>query len=417
MRQNYFILIIGLLLSTTVANAQWNLIKASDYSTAMSVINKDTIATIDYGHLGRIYYSHNGGQNWDYYQTPFVQSWFLDMHFPTSTVGYVCGGTNFGQYRNVILKTTDAGKTWDSLTTNAFTGYEFSDIHFVNADTGFVASPWILGKILKTTDGGQNFSYIDLPNSEIPTEIYFVPQNDPTSSFIGFVATRYYLNNQKKYVIAMHRTADLGNSWTTVFSHVVDDIRAINTINFADDTVGYAVGQNGLFLKTIDGGMTWIKKNLAPYTNLTGLFFTSPQVGYINNAGGIYKTTDGGQTWTVQNISPLGVIRGIAFANDTIGFAMGDTWIYKTTNAGGLHVEDYKKSPFDVYPNPVSDILYIQSQENERILSGCIYNNLGQKVKVFSKTKTINISELNTGLYFLRLKTTAGEFYEKIIVE
>lgn len=412
MFQKYLITAIVISLFTTSANAQWNLSYYSNNSYApLSVINKDTIVTTDYS--GRMYYSHDSGDDWQFYQTQFSNSYFWDMHFPTSTVGYACGGTmGFGPYYSILIKTTDGGVTWDSLSTNQLPG---GNVYFADQVTGFVSGG---NELWKTTDGGQNFAPTDLqlPSDVIITEIYF------DSPSVGIVATISYTNEQKHF-ITIERTADLGVTWNTVYNDTIFEnsstvyYEKINVFHFPNSNVGYAAGGNGLFLKTTDGGLTWTKQYLAPYTNLTGLFFTSPSVGYINNAGGIYKTTDGGQTWTVQNISPLGIISEIAFANAAVGYAVGKDGIYKTTNGGGLNVKEHEQSSLIVYPNPADDLLHIQLGKNTTILSGCIFNNLGEKAKSFSDAETIDVSGLNAGLYFLKLKTTDGDYYKKIIVE
>src|SRR5690606_10995241 len=153
---------------------------------------------------------------------------------------------------------------------------------------------------------------------------------------------------------------------------------------------GIAVGGNGLFLKTTDGGVTWTSSFINPYTNLTGLHFISPDVGYVNNAGGIYRPEDGGMSWTVQNISPLTIIHQIKFANDTLGYALGDNGIYKTTNGGMVLSVNEINNALDltIYPNPTSGKIFIASP-TESITSMAIFNQIGQKIKELQATDEI----------------------------
>jgi len=396
----------------TLCYSQWNGIYFhGDQENVIEVINKDTvIAVTNWG--GRIHRSTDGGQTWSFYQTIFTTSWFLDIHFPTNSVGYACGGTAFGNHTNIIAKTINGGQTWDSITSNDFSGYSFGKIHFINADTGFVAQE--AGNILITVDGGNSFSNISTQGAI--TDIASKPNKEL------FIARRKYVNSTTN-IYFIDKSNDLGNNWTTVYTDTMSggngiNHRQINKLFFVNNTIGFAVGGNGLFLKTTDGGSTWTSAFINPFTNLTGLHFNTPDVGYINNAGGIYRTEDGGQSWTVQSITPLTIIHQIQFANDTIGYALGDNGIYKTTNGGIiLSVSEMDNTThFTIYPNPTCDKLFI-TPFKETITSITIYNQLGQKIKELEATNEIDVSFLSKGIYLLAIKTDKYQTTQRFVKE
>lgn len=397
------------------ASSQWNIIYIpSDQLNALAVIDQDTIMVATY-EGGRIHRSTDGGQSWWPYQTIFSSSWFSDIDFPTKMVGYACGGTAFGLHTNVIAKTTDGGQTWDSLTSNDYTGYSFSKIHFLNADTGFVRGEF--SGLLKTTDGGISFTQISLPNSVFASEIYF------QSSSNGFVGA-YHAPSTNTMVYSILSTTDLGDSWTEVYTDTMNGTnginnRAISEMFFVDSLTGFAVGGNGLFLKTTDGGLSWSKSAISPYTNLSALHFTSADVGYINNAGGIYQTVDGGNTWQAQNMAPPSIIWQVGFATDSIAYAVGDYGIYKTTNAGQtLELAEIDgTSDISIFPNPASEILTVNIN-TRAIEKVSIYNLAGQLMKeVHSQCQDINISDLPNGIYMVSVlagkETKVGTFVKE----
>ncbi|WP_282134224.1 T9SS type A sorting domain-containing protein [Seonamhaeicola maritimus] len=83
-----------------------------------------------------------------------------------------------------------------------------------------------------------------------------------------------------------------------------------------------------------------------------------------------------------------------------------------------LSNEDFIASNFKIYPNPVKNVLTIDSN-NIEVSSVKIYNILGKQV-FFQKgltTNELNISHLNSGLYVLRLDTFEGALNKKIVVE
>lgn len=400
------------ILLPSLCYSQWtNVYFQSDYKSALSVINQDTIVAIAFDG-GRIHRSTNGGQNWVSYQTIFTQSWFLDVHFPTNAVGYACGGTAFGMHKEVIVKTTNGGQTWDSLTSNGFGRYNFTKIRFMNADTGFVAREG--GDMLMTKDGGSNFTII--PTAGSITYMAIKPDQELVVALKKSV-------NPNVYAYSIAKSTDLGNSWNTVYSDTMSgvngfDHKEINAIFFVNNNLGYAVGGNGLFMKTDDGGATWTSTAINPYSNLTGLHFINPDSGYINNAGGIYRTEDGGASWTVQKISPLSIIYEIQFANDTIGYALGDQSIYKTVNGGVLLSRNKisNKSDFTIYPNPTSHKLFI-TPSDEPVAALSVFNQLGQKIMETEATNELDVSELLKGVYVLVIETDQYQLTERFVKE
>ena len=63
-----------------------------------------------------------------------------------------------------------------------------------------------------------------------------------------------------------------------------------------------------------------------------------------------------------------------------------------------------------VYPNPVSEVLYVQGLEPTKVQ---VFNMLGQQVKTFENATEINVSDWAEGLYVLRITTTDGKAFER----
>ncbi|GIX08004.1 MAG: hypothetical protein KatS3mg115_2407 [Candidatus Poribacteria bacterium] len=125
----------------------------------------------------------------------------------------------------------------------------------------------------------------------------------------------------------------------------------LKSISFADDLHGWAVGDNGLILHTVDGGKTWELQKLPepPRGQGRGGFFgggtpqlwrvraLSPQKAWVVGSGGLAAyTTDGGQTWMRVNSQASGSrLVDVLFVNEQLGFLTGDnSHIIKTTDGG-----------------------------------------------------------------------------------
>lgn len=76
-----------------------------------------------------------------------------------------------------------------------------------------------------------------------------------------------------------------------------------------------------------------------------------------------------------------------------------------------LDVASFTAKPdFTVYPNPVTDVMHIQSETDVPIIALSVYNMLGQLVADFPDTKShiANISHLHTGNYILKVVSAEG---------
>ncbi len=112
----------------------------------------------------------------------------------------------------------------------------------------------------------------------------------------------------------------------------------LRAVDFVDNLTGYAVGNNGIIIKTTDGGATWTDvQDLSYTTTLYGVHFpVDTQTGYVVGASTtILKTGNGGSTWTSITPPISQHLYGVYFLNDQIGFvAGGGGKIIKTTNGG-----------------------------------------------------------------------------------
>ncbi|MDQ3194391.1 MAG: YCF48-related protein, partial [Bacteroidota bacterium] len=98
---------------------------------------------------------------------------------------------------------------------------------------------------------------------------------------------------------------------------------------------GFAVGKEGIILRTVDGGKNWIPKSSGVNSYLHDITFTNKASGYIAGLSGtILKTNDGGDIWTQINPAPDASLFCISFLNTTTGVAGGYNTILKTTNGG-----------------------------------------------------------------------------------
>ena len=105
---------------------------------------------------------------------------------------------------------------------------------------------------------------------------------------------------------------------------------------------------------------------------------------------------------------------------------VGATTLYTSTTKNGyakvydlsgvLSSDKFTQANFTIYPNPATDVLNIELQDDATLENVTIYNNLGQKIKTI-KQNTIDVSILAKGLYFVEVTTNQGKASKKVIVE
>ncbi|RBA28642.1 DUF7619 domain-containing protein [Flavobacterium tibetense] len=90
-----------------------------------------------------------------------------------------------------------------------------------------------------------------------------------------------------------------------------------------------------------------------------------------------------------------------------------------TTTVQLLNNQSFEfSSYFTLYPNPVKDVLNIQSKQDLIVNSMEIYNQLGQIVMAVANTSNrVDISNLTSGIYFVKVNTDKGTANTKFIKE
>lgn len=278
-----------------------------------------------------------------------------DIHqvlYINDSIGFACGGLKY--LHGFILKTTDAGATWDTslnvgpkvfytlvhvgtkLYATGFDGYFFTSadtgkswqeinspkykrinqICFTNSRHVFAAvgEGFTLGKIYQSDDEGNSWYREDTFEKAIKS-IYFI---DEQNGFAGSYGSIYRTNNG-------------GNTWQPTTATGDFFVK----IQFCSPSVGYAVGYFGKVLKTSDGGGTWNKVlnenfQFNEKSNFNNLYFVDENRGFvIGNKGYMLRTNDGGVSW--QRIDPFTTedLMGIAINNGVATIVCSGGKIYQ----------------------------------------------------------------------------------------
>jgi Secretion system C-terminal sorting domain len=94
-----------------------------------------------------------------------------------------------------------------------------------------------------------------------------------------------------------------------------------------------------------------------------------------------------------------------------------DTNVFNTEFVNSLAINNFEISNFAIAPNPVKNYLKLENKNNISIKEINIYNAIGQLIMNKNPDKIINVSNLNSGNYFIKITTENKVFNLKFIKE
>ena len=226
---------------TTNGGRTWSVIQPEFYSMGLAGAYLQSPTNMwCVGPLGTVFHSTDGGKTWD--QRPLKTRRNLNsVHFFDPQVGIIFVGgqsttdTEWGD--SSVLRTTDAGATWNFVTT------ELQDI--VMASAYHRGSAWAIdlqGEVYRSENRGISWAKL----TRLPLFCLDVQFLDARTGWaVG--------DDRELHKSAVMKTRDGGESWPRLY---VSDSR-LSSISFADQRLGWAAGENGVILHSRDGGVTW----------------------------------------------------------------------------------------------------------------------------------------------------------------
>ena len=257
----------------------------------------------------------NDGKKWEYiYQIPKNIS-VSSAYFQNNKIGWIVGSSGY------VLNTTDGGETWKEKKGIDISGKQyFLQVLFTDSKTGFIFDTE--GGYYKTVDGGDTWN-----KRSIGIKIKF-----PSVNFI---------DNNNGWMVGKHgtilKTTDGGTTWKIVVNGNVGDYISSH---FVDNLTGYAVGNKGYIGKTVDGGFTWDEQKSNEANPITKVQFFDQNTGWalVPQSSIVLNTVDGGNTWVKKQL-PLKSPQSMYFTNSKNGFVVGaKNIIYQTTDGGNTWI-------------------------------------------------------------------------------
>lgn len=174
------------------------------------------------------------------------------------------------------------------------------------------------GRLDLSRDGGQTWTAVKkLPTGQRLSRAQFF---DPATGFALMG------------VHEIHGLEPVGKAWQALGSWA--DI-SLSDLFFLDRQRGWAVGQKGALVSTVDGGRSWTLSALDTDRFLNRVFFVNAKLGFAVGAHqAIFRTQDGGKAWE-RLMNGRGSIMTVTFVDNKHGWVAGDQGLVMATADGG----------------------------------------------------------------------------------
>ncbi|MCC6411970.1 MAG: T9SS type A sorting domain-containing protein [Saprospiraceae bacterium] len=355
--------------------------------------------------VNKIYKTANAGMSW----TTTFDAGTDDIFFEdVETIGNniaIAVGKNITTNKSVILRSTTMGSSWVNIPVND--NVFFTDIYFLNNNIGYCTGG--SNALYKTVNGGQSWQWITGQGGFGTESVFFTDEQTG------------YLCGGGPDNASMVKTTDGGQNW---FPLDVMGVNFLRSIYFTDNLTGFVVGWGGGIYKTTDAGVSWTEQLVATMQGNLKVTFTDTETGYIaggiSNTGSILKTENAGVTWFETAPAGTKAMISIDFPSDQVGYACGSSGtVLRTNNGGTTSIGNLPtgKNNFNVYPNPVENLLTVDGGE-QPITKLNLYDSNGSMIRSISCSnplETMDMASLPAGNYYVTVYGKTGTSAYKVV--
>ncbi len=136
------------------------------------------------------------------------------------------------------------------------------------------------------------------------------------------------------------KSSDAGNTWEVAYRAFEVQVQTngrLFDLFFVDANRGWVVGGAGQVSYTMDGGATWIDRSVNTIYDIRSVYFHDEDNGFVVDDGGsIHRSNDGGTTWaSVYSPPSVMTLNTVLFSSPSIGWAAGDdATVLRSDDAG-----------------------------------------------------------------------------------
>lgn len=238
---------------------------------------------------GQMFVSNDGGHNWSRLAHLGGDDYVLDhivVDPQDSNRVYVSAWSTSSQQLGEIFRTSDGGRTWQTLP--AMHGQSIRAMAMFRGNSNVLVTGSLNG-VYRTNDGGNTWEHLSSNSSEIKNiESIAVDPKDPNTIYAGTWHLAW-------------KTSDAGANWQHINKGMIDDSDVFSVIVDHDNPqVVFASACSGIY-KSENAGNQFSKIQGIPFsarrTRVLKQDPTNENIVYAGTTEGLWKTTDLGKSW------------------------------------------------------------------------------------------------------------------------
>lgn len=263
---------------------------------------------------GKVMVTKDGGRQWVVFGSPFVQN-MVYAHAENSTTFFAA--------RSGLYRTTDLGDTWSEVGNLSTQPGDIADAYFGSNGHRVVVQS---GAIRYSDDEGVTWAV------GYPAEVgVYLDELDFVDDQIGYASGGVVFANGS--LGSLLRTTDGGKNWT----QLPFDLGRIQTLAFSDADNGVVSTQDASLYVTDDAGSNWIRIGSTPGQRLLVDFAQRDEAHWfaLGDDGCIVETSDAGIHWDVgycdmlRNFTALDLSGGRVVAVGNDGLVISEERIFR----------------------------------------------------------------------------------------
>jgi photosystem II stability/assembly factor-like uncharacterized protein len=258
---------------------------------------------------GKVYETTDGANSWK----PVSETGraVRAITFVGATVGYAVGDGS------LFLKTTDGGATWVAKDVGGPGAQDLTGVQCADEKTCVVTTK-AGNRLIVTRDGGATFAF--------PS-----PSTDPLFAAAFATGTRLVAAGQQGSTAL---SDDAGANFAPVGGRLIGQFSRVRAGRVAGSA--FAPGPDGVLGRTVDGGKSWTRGNVATSQDVLDVSFPSVDDGYaLDVAGGLFNTNDGGQSWKTLDTGSTARAHAVYAPSASVVMVIGPTGVRRSVDSGG----------------------------------------------------------------------------------
>jgi len=260
------------------------------------------------GGNGTTVWTHDSGKTWVKRETGHNLE-LKDVEFQGDGQVYIAGDAS-------ILRSDDLGKTW----AREAQGTHAQEIDFDNWGVGISVGDG--GIIQRSRGGGGRWRAVTTgTNDDLRALAFF---SSMSGIAVGWGTAMYTIDES-----------------TLAYEGILNKNDFIEEFFITKNDLAFAVGRNGLVMRSNDGGSNWINLPTETEHNLLDIYMVDDNRGcVVGKAGTVLTTSDGGDSWHQAQSSVDAHLLGVHLHSSGVGYAVGVAKIILRAEDVGGHWEE-----------------------------------------------------------------------------